>query len=112
MWSATGGATPVTRWTWAASAIFSYGSRGTPRCANTLKRVPELPKAHEGSSIRWPPSASRIAESTVTVASVAGPTSVEPMVWRGAPRHRNDRTGGRGRGGGGPSDGGRGETLA
>src|SRR6478752_2847164 len=53
MWRATVGAIPVKRWTCAASATFSYGSRGTPFWANTLKRVPELPKAHDGSSIRW-----------------------------------------------------------
>src|SRR6187397_3742585 len=53
MCSATVGAMPVKRWTWAASATFSYGSRGTPFWAKTLKRVPELPKAHDGSSIRW-----------------------------------------------------------
>ena len=41
----------------AASAIFSYGSRGTPSCAKTLNRVPELPNAHEGSSIRLLPAA-------------------------------------------------------
>jgi hypothetical protein len=35
-----------------ASAIFSHGSLGTPGCENTLNRVPELPKAHDGSSIR------------------------------------------------------------
>src|SRR4051794_18898259 len=58
MWSATVGATPVYRWTCAASAIFSYGSRGTPAWANTLNRVPELPNAHDGSSIRWPRSVS------------------------------------------------------
>src|SRR5262245_15308474 len=50
MCSATLGAAPVNRWTWAASAIFSYGSRGTPCWANTLNLVPELPNAHEGSS--------------------------------------------------------------
>src|SRR3954453_12644108 len=50
MCSATVGATPVWRWTCAASAIFSYGSRGTPACANTLNRVPELPNAQDGTS--------------------------------------------------------------
>src|SRR4249919_804532 len=53
LWSATLGAIPVKRLTCAASATFSYGSRGTPFWAKTLKRVPELPKAHDGSSIRW-----------------------------------------------------------
>ena len=61
MWSATVGATPVNRWTWAASAIFSYGSRGTPAWANTLKRVPELPNAHDGSSIACDASAATMA---------------------------------------------------
>ena len=71
MWSATVGATPVKRWTCAASAIFSYGSRGTPCWANTLNRVPELPNAHDGSSIRWPAGPSTMAGSLVTFASVA-----------------------------------------
>jgi hypothetical protein len=52
MCRATLGATPVNRWTVAASATFSYGSRGTPSCGNTLNRVPELPKAHDAVSIR------------------------------------------------------------
>src|SRR6478736_3138921 len=51
MCRATVGASPVNLCTWAASAIFSYGSRGTPGWANTLKRVPELPNAQEGSSM-------------------------------------------------------------
>ncbi len=51
MCSATLGATPVNRCTTAASAIFSSGDRGTPGWLNTLNRVPELPNAHEGSSI-------------------------------------------------------------
>ena len=37
--------------TCAASASFSYGSRGTPAWAKTLKRVPEFPYAHDGVSI-------------------------------------------------------------
>src|ERR1035438_7704890 len=53
MCTATLGATPVNACTWAASAIFSCGVRGTPGCANTLNRVPVLPNAHDGSSIRW-----------------------------------------------------------
>src|SRR5438445_608834 len=64
MWSATLGAAPVYLCTWAASAIFSNGSRGTPACAKTLNRVPELPNAHEGSSIRWCPSTSFTALSS------------------------------------------------
>ena len=51
MWSETRGASPVRRCTCAASEIFSKGSRGTPGEENTLKRVPALPKAHEGSSM-------------------------------------------------------------
>ncbi len=47
----TRGTTPVYRFTCAASATFSNGSRGTPCWANTLNRVPELPKAHDGTSI-------------------------------------------------------------
>src|SRR3954466_6077364 len=69
MCSATDGATPVYLCTWAASAIFSYGSRGTPGCANTLKRVPELPKAQDGSSMRCRPS---------TVLTAAPQTMVKP----------------------------------
>ncbi len=45
------GATPVKRWTWAASSAFSHGVRGTPGWPNTLNRVPVFPNAHEGSSI-------------------------------------------------------------
>src|SRR3954454_20189303 len=52
MCRAIDGALPVYLCTCAASAIFSYGSRGTPGCAKTLKRVPELPKAQDGSSMR------------------------------------------------------------
>src|SRR5260370_24604398 len=49
---ATLGATPVNLCTCAASAIFSCGVRGTPGWANTLNRVPVLPNAHDGVSIR------------------------------------------------------------
>ena len=56
MWRATVGASPVNRWTVAASAIFSSTLRGVPAVPKTLKRVPELPNAHEGSSIAWPSS--------------------------------------------------------
>jgi hypothetical protein len=52
MCSATVGATPVNLCTVAASAIFSCGLRGTPAWAKTLNRVPELPKAQDGVSIR------------------------------------------------------------
>ncbi len=51
MCSETRGATPVYRCTWAASSSFSYGSRATPGWPKTLNRVPELPNAHDGSSI-------------------------------------------------------------
>ena len=43
MCSDTRGASPVTAFTCAASAIFSNGSRGVPGVVNTLNRVPELP---------------------------------------------------------------------
>src|SRR3954468_23223247 len=52
MCSATDGATPVKRCTCAASATFSNGFRGTPGWLNTLNRVPELPKAQDGNSMR------------------------------------------------------------
>src|SRR6476469_9576058 len=96
MWRATVGATPVNWLTWAASAIFSYGSRGTPCCAKTLKRVPELPNAHDGSSIRCARSAATTSWLTtvwllITSASVArvggsvGSLSCRSIVrgWRG-----------------------------
>src|ERR1700761_703023 len=51
MCTAMRGATPVKRCTCAASSAFSHGVRGTPGWPNTLNRVPELPKAQEGSSI-------------------------------------------------------------
>src|SRR6188768_3611180 len=68
MCSATVGASPVWRCTCAASAIFSYGSRGTPGCANTLKRVPELPNAHDGSSIACTASWSEIEAKSLVMA--------------------------------------------
>src|SRR5258705_9402534 len=71
MCRATVGATPVNRLTWAASATFSYGSRGTPFWAKTLNRVPELPNAQEGNSIRCDRSAATTAWLVVTSASVA-----------------------------------------
>src|SRR4051812_21582678 len=49
MCKATVGATPVKRCTSAASATFSYGSRGTPCWANTLNLVPEFPNARTGA---------------------------------------------------------------
>src|SRR4051812_27972626 len=51
MCSETRGATPVNVCTWAASSSFSKGFRATPGCPNTLKRVPELPNAQDGSSM-------------------------------------------------------------
>src|ERR1700683_833002 len=51
MCSATDGATPVRRWTMAASSIFSYGVRAALGFLKTLKRVPVLPYAHDGVSI-------------------------------------------------------------
>ncbi len=51
MCSATVGDRPVYVFTWAASEIFSNGSRGVPGDPKTLNRVPELPNAHDGSSI-------------------------------------------------------------
>src|ERR1700750_697878 len=55
------GATPVKRCTCAASSAFSHGVRGTPGWPNTLNRVPEFPKAQEGSSISCPFSAALTA---------------------------------------------------
>src|SRR6201989_3435339 len=55
------GATPVKRCTCAASSAFSQGVRGTPGWPNTLNRVPEFPKAQEGSSISCPFSAALTA---------------------------------------------------
>jgi hypothetical protein len=44
---------PVSSFTFAASAIFSCTVLGVPGEPKTLKRVPELPNAHEGSSMTW-----------------------------------------------------------
>jgi hypothetical protein len=72
MCSATVGATPVNRLTCAASSIFSYAVRGTPFWAKTLKRVPELPNAQDGSSIRWVRRTSRADRlSEIVVVTVA-----------------------------------------
>src|ERR1700709_2573523 len=76
MCSDTRGAMPVYRCTWAASASFSNGSRATPGWPKTLKRVPELPNAQEGSSIVCWASASRAREG---MSSVTG----SPMVGTG-----------------------------
>src|SRR4051794_6539776 len=51
MWIDTFAASPVTACTWAASAIFSQGSRGVPGVVNTLNRVPEFPYAQLGTSM-------------------------------------------------------------
>src|SRR4029453_11105041 len=69
MCRATVGAPPVWALTCAASATFSYGSRGTPACGNTLNRVPEFPKAHEGSSMRCARSPVVTAVVECTIAS-------------------------------------------
>jgi hypothetical protein len=58
MWMAMLGAMPVYLCTWAASAIFSWGVRGTPGWGNTLNRVPLFPNAQDGVSIRCARSAS------------------------------------------------------
>ena len=60
MCSATEGASPVNRCTVAASATFSSTVRGVPGVPNTLNRVPELPNAHDGTSIAWPSSCGAI----------------------------------------------------
>ncbi len=69
MCSATVGASPVYRCTCAASAIFSYGSRGVPGVENTLKRVPELPNAQLGSSIccraSWSPMPAKVGVDVI-----------------------------------------------
>src|SRR5256885_12889878 len=54
MWIATVGQIPVRRFTIPASASFSSMVRAAPGCANTLKRVPELPQPQEGVSTRSP----------------------------------------------------------
>src|SRR5262245_28331910 len=73
MCSATLGADPVNRCTWAASAIFSYGLRGTPFWAKTLNLVPEFPNAHDGSSMLRSRSPSATRRSVVMCASIVDP---------------------------------------
>src|ERR1700746_2217604 len=68
MCTATLGATPVYRFTWAASSIFSCTVRGTPGCANTLNRVPVSPNAQDGSSICW----ARRADFTAVRSGISG----------------------------------------
>ena len=53
--------------TFAASAIFSSGVRGVPGVPKTLKRVPELPNAQEGSSMAWVASAAETSLKDVIV---------------------------------------------
>src|SRR4051794_39468575 len=65
MCRATVGATPVNSCTFAASSSFSCGVRGTPCWANTLKRVPEFPYAHDGVSTAWVLRADFTAASSV-----------------------------------------------
>ena len=65
MCRATEGASPVSSFTFAASVSFSWTVRGVPAVANTLKRVPEFPNAHEGSSIAWRARTSRTALSII-----------------------------------------------
>src|SRR5690242_1837352 len=86
MCSATRGASPVSSWTLAASEIFSYGSRGTPGWVNTLNRVPELPNAHDGSSISCSSSRARTCapSSAISAAFLVGVPAL--MCVRGAPR--------------------------
>src|SRR5690606_33192551 len=72
MCRATVGATPVKRWTTAASAIFSYGLRGTPSWANTLNRVPELAYAQDAVSMRCARSACLTRDRVCGARSVIG----------------------------------------
>src|SRR3954453_18267378 len=93
MCSATLGATPVYFWTTAASAIFSSGFRGTPGWLNTLNRVPEFPKAHEGSSISW----RRRAAFTASVVMVQSPSGgrFDAARWKISGSSRKYSSGGR-----------------
>src|SRR6476661_8774697 len=70
MCSATDGARPVSWCTCAASASFSSIVRGVPGVAKTLKRVPELPNAQEGSSIAWSSSWAAMSSKLVMGRSV------------------------------------------
>src|SRR5262245_14264138 len=98
MWRATVGATPVKRWTCAASATFSNGSRGTPCWANTLNRVPEFPKAHDGNSIRCVRSVASTAAlaDAVTVMVLSSPRQrpASPVDGSVAGRDASDGPGG------------------
>src|ERR1700712_472070 len=65
MCRATLGASPVSSFTLAASASFSWMVRGVPGVPKTLNRVPELPNAQDGSSITCSPSRSVMAAKDV-----------------------------------------------
>ena len=69
MCSDTRGASPVSAFTWAASAIFSNGLRGAPGVVNTLNRVPELPYAQLGTSIVNSSRPDRASIATVIASS-------------------------------------------
>ncbi len=71
MWIDTFGASPVSALTCAASAIFSYGSRGVPGVVNTLNRVPEFPYAQLGTSMVKSSSSDR-APAVAVVGVVMG----------------------------------------
>src|ERR1700733_332099 len=78
MWRATVGDRAVYLLTWAASAIFSCGVRGVPGVPNILNRVPELPNAHEGSSIACSARRGAMdAKSVMTEVSCSGDDAVE-----------------------------------
>jgi hypothetical protein len=71
MCSATVGESPVYSLTFAASAILSCGVRGVPGVPKTLKRVPELPNAHDGSSMACVSSAEAMSlNCTIGILSV------------------------------------------
>ena len=86
MCRATLGAIPVWRWTWAASVTFSKALRGTPGWPNTLKRVPELPKAQDGSSMRWVARAAFTPCRSVVMFLLLGPSAGIP--WGSPPSTR------------------------
>src|SRR5215216_2615017 len=78
MCRATLGAIPVWRWTWAASETFSKALRGTPGWPNTLKRVPELPNAQDGSSMRWVARAALTAFRSVVMSFLLRGSAQKP----------------------------------
>ena len=80
MCNATFGASPVSSFTFAASASFSWTVRGVPGVPNTLNRVPELPKAHDGNSMTWPASCSAMDANEVIVSLLdRGGSTVRPL---------------------------------